>query len=385
MKTTSETDAYFPSYPMSSVIYLSCALTLIVAAISLPFLQVDISVTSPGLIRPASITSTIQSVHTGQIKESYLSENKTIHKGDLLFVIESQSLAEQWKHYTEKITLKENLIHDARMIIASSFQYRDLSKNWNTSTTLPAFRTSVYRQSYNHFRQGILEARTRYNKSKNDFDRQNKLFKDQVIAAIEFEMFQFELLKSEDALKQIIESSCNQWENELRTLREEKSELKSQLAIAEKEQAELYVRAPISGTLQNLAGVYPGSLVYTNQELGQISPDTSLLVIALVPPSEIGLIQKGMKVNLQIDAFNYNQWGMATGEAIDLSQDVKIIDNKPLFEVRCSMDQEYLQLRSGYKGFLKKGMTLRARFLVTKRSLWELLYDKVDDWANPNL
>jgi len=33
----------------------------------------------------------------------------------------------------------------------------------------------------------------------------------------------------------------------------------------------------------------------------------------------------------------------------------------------------------------KKGMTLQARFIVTKRSLWQLLYDKVDDWANPNI
>jgi HlyD family secretion protein len=28
-------------------------------------------------------------------------------------------------------------------------------------------------------------------------------------------------------------------------------------------------------------------------------------------------------------------------------------------------------------------MTLRARFIVAERSLWQLLYDKVDDWMNP--
>jgi len=30
-------------------------------------------------------------------------------------------------------------------------------------------------------------------------------------------------------------------------------------------------------------------------------------------------------------------------------------------------------------------MTLQARFLVTERTLFQLLYDKADDWLNPNL
>jgi len=42
-------------------------------------------------------------------------------------------------------------------------------------------------------------------------------------------------------------------------------------------------------------------------------------------------------------------------------------------------------LKNGYEGKLKKGVTLQARFVVTERSLWQLLYDKVDDWVNPNI
>jgi multidrug efflux pump subunit AcrA (membrane-fusion protein) len=131
--------------------------------------------------------------------------------------------------------------------------------------------------------------------------------------------------------------------------------------------------------------VYAGSMVFANQELGQISPDTCLLVVAYVQPNDIGFIKKDMDVRLQVDAFNYNQWGMATGKVTEVPQDIKVVDNKPVFEVRCSLDKDFLQLKSGYKGLLKKGMTLQARFIITKRSLWQLLYDKVDDWVNPNL
>jgi len=32
---------------------------------------------------------------------------------------------------------------------------------------------------------------------------------------------------------------------------------------------------------------------------------------------------------------------------------------------------------------LKKGMSVSARFRITRRSLFDLLYQKMDDWVNP--
>ena len=37
------------------------------------------------------------------------------------------------------------------------------------------------------------------------------------------------------------------------------------------------------------------------------------------------------------------------------------------------------------KGKLKKGMTLQAYFNVARRSLYQLLYDKIDNWLNPQV
>jgi membrane fusion protein, peptide pheromone/bacteriocin exporter len=46
-------------------------------------------------------------------------------------------------------------------------------------------------------------------------------------------------------------------------------------------------------------------------------------------------------------------------------------------------DRDYLQAHQGLKGLLKKGMTVTARFVVARRSLWELLYESVDSLFNP--
>lgn len=71
-----------------------------------------------------------------------------------------------------------------------------------------------------------------------------------------------------------------------------------------------------------------------------------------------------MAVRFQVDAFNYNQWGMATGKVLEISNDIYTIDEKPVFIVKCQLDKEFLQLKNGYKGYLKKGMTLQARFMI---------------------
>lgn len=34
---------------------------------------------------------------------------------------------------------------------------------------------------------------------------------------------------------------------------------------------------------------------------------------------------------------------------------------------------------------LKKGMNFTGRFIVTKRTLYHLLFDNVDDWLNPKI
>ena len=126
-----------------------------------------------------------------------------------------------------------------------------------------------------------------------------------------------------------------------------------------------------------------GSLISSGIQLAEISPLSDLIVESLINPNNIGLLEKNLQVQFQVTSFNYNQWGLATGKIIDIGNDVQIVNNTPVFKILCSIDQEYLALKNGFKGYLKKGMTVNTRFELTERSLFDLLYDKMDDWLNP--
>lgn len=141
--------------------------------------------------------------------------------------------------------------------------------------------------------------------------------------------------------------------------------------------------SPIDGTIMVSKQLSVNSFVYSGQNIAAISPDDSLIVECYVSPTDIGFIQKGQKVGLQFDAFNYNQWGLGSAEVYDIDRNLTIQDNLSYFVVRCKITKQTLSLKNGYSVDVKKGMTLTGRFFITERTLWQLLFDKIDDWFNP--
>jgi len=129
-----------------------------------------------------------------------------------------------------------------------------------------------------------------------------------------------------------------------------------------------------------------GDFVYPNQKFAEISPDSDLIAVTYISPADIAFLEKGQEVKFQVDAFNYNQWGVATGKVLEIADDLTMFSEKEAgFLVTCQLDSTELYLSSELKGGIRKGMTFNARFVVARRSLFQLLYDNVDDWLNPSV
>lgn len=87
---------------------------------------------------------------------------------------------------------------------------------------------------------------------------------------------------------------------------------------------------------------------------------------------------------IQVDALRYTEWGLLNAKIIDVSNDM-IIDEKEsvYFRVKCKPEQNHLSLKSGVQADFVKGMSLNARIVIARRTLFNLLFDKTDDWINP--
>jgi multidrug resistance efflux pump len=358
-------------YKKSSLIYISSVAFTCVLLAALPFIKVGISAQSPGSLRPLAEKTEVRPLVAGTITRLYARENQPVLKGDTLLLLQSGAMQAQLTLNTRQQAEKTAFISD----LTSLVQNRTLAGS---------LRTQLYTQQAAQFHYQEQQLRNQLQKSAHELATSQRLYASKVIARIELEDKTFAHRKLLDEARVLTETQRSQWQSDLNTQRASLAELREQQQQLRQESRLYSLTAPVAGSVQQLAGKYVGSYVQAGELLGTISPDGDLLAECYVSPKDIGFIHAGGPVRFQVDAFDYNQWGMIEGQVTDVARDYVLLGEKqPVFKVRCRLNRSYLQLKNGYRGQLRKSMTVRARFLLAERSLWQLLFDKADDWLNP--
>ncbi len=361
---------FVQQHTSSRVIYLILLLLLIFLLLLLPILTVDITTQSNGVIRSVDEDNILQSAVYGEVKHAAIFENTTVRQGDTLIVISTHKIDEQINYY--QLQKREEIIHMS-----------DLTQLLDTGKLLLA--SDLFKQESTGFHGKLEEQRVKMVRAEKEFLVAEVLYRKNVIPRMEYE----EKCNNHDYELSHYKNICIQqklvWQSKLTDLGLKVEGFNSGIAQLEREKRQYIITAPIAGTITTNAGIREGNFVVPNQQLGRISPDNKLVVECYVGPSNIGLIRQSMKVRFQFHAYNYNQWGIGSGIVTEISNNVITINSQPFFKVRCSLDQNYLMLKNGSKGFLKKGMTLTGRFMIINRTLFQLLYDKTDNWLNPKI
>ncbi|QEC51359.1 HlyD family secretion protein [Anseongella ginsenosidimutans] len=360
----------------SQFVYLAVLLFIALVFAAMFVVKADVIVKGSGMLTAADERSWIKTPVSGRVAVVFAKENQPVKKGQVLFTMESAILEEEFSYLRER---KRKLIRqegDLRQLLTIC---REKSLELPVSLASP-----LYIQQFGLLKQEVRRAANQLQNAAAVFKRNEYLFKSQVLAAAEFDKYRYALEAARSGLQLVYEEQGGRWQAALNELNSEMRELVLRENKLNKEKEYYTIRAPAGGIVQQLQGVQEGSFFSQGEQVAQLSPDSGLLARILIPPADIGLLEEGMPVRLQVDAFNYQQWGMITGTVSDISEDVLLTqDRRPFFEVKCKLKKTALMLSNGYPGKLKRGMTLQARFLVTERTLFQLLHDNVDDWLDP--
>ena len=350
-------------------IYLVVVLAIAVFIALLPIIKIDISSQSRGVIRSKIDNVPVMAVVSGRIADINIYNNSRVNRGDTLIkIVQDNLLAEKQLNDTIYAT-NADILADLNNVL--------LGKQ--------TLKTPLIRESFYKFNTQKAELQSKVAQSQINYQRYKTLFEKEVIAKAEFEKYQFEYQFAKQALNSFIKQQMAAWQNQKNELVLQLQNLEGNNNKLDVEAQNYYVIAPSSGTIENFIGLQAGSSINAAQAIAYISPNEQLIVENTVSPTDIGLIKIGQTVKFQLDAFNYNQWGLLTGKVIDIDQNITLQDNQAFFRVRCALDKHSLQLKSGYETQVSKGMTLTSRFMITERSLFDLLFDKVDDWLNPKI
>lgn len=356
--------------PKSQIIYTIVSGAVVAAIIAAIFIKVDVSVNVPGIIRPLSEKSELRSLVSANIAKVLVKEGEHVKEGQLLLSLQQDVTNNRLDQAGFELTQRETHMHDLALLAKGAGPSRLYS--------------NLYKQQYLGFQANLAEKRSVLDKLKSDYQMYGKLYDEKIIARKEFFEKKYAYEQSRAVYQAAIAAQNSQWQQELERLRLETRQWQAGKKELQREKDMLEIRAPVGGTMQQFSGRYRGGSIQTGEVIGYISPDSGMVAEVYVSPQDIGYIHTGMTVKCQVDAFNYNSWGILPGKVQSVDNDFTLVNNAPVFKVKCLLDKNHLQLSNGVKGYLKKGMTMQCRFILARRGLLQLLYERADSWINPH-
>jgi len=341
------------------------AFLLIITCLS----SIDVSIQCRGIIRSSGENIPITSLQSGRIIYQKMTPNIAVKKNDTLLILDSKEKNNEKNRLEDELNLKKSILADLTKVI-----------QLNNSGLVNASIQEDYYRYITHFNELELKSEQAQIKS----NRDQFLFREKVIPLIEYEKSKFENEIAKEVSKGFKKDNLTRWQFEIKEISKELISISNELIKVRLEKNNYFIKAPIAGHIVNTIGVTENSNLVNGQVLAHISPNENLIIECVISPKNIGYINTSQPVKFNLDTFNHNQWGSLSGYVIEIDKNPRIINNEMVFVVRCAYSNQDLMLKNGVKGKIIKGMTLTGNFFLVKRMIIDLLFDRVDDWINPN-
>ncbi len=154
--------------------------------------------------------------------------------------------------------------------------------------------------------------------------------------------------------------------------------------MQEETRRETVIRAPVSGTVTNIA-VSRGASLAADAPLATVLPvGSGLEAQLLVPTRAIGFVQPGNEVVLRYDAFPFQRFGQHRGSVHNVSRTVwspgervgPVTVREPVYRIDVQLERQTVDA-GGQEIDLRPGMLVSADILLEKRTVFEWIFEPV--------
>jgi hemolysin D len=182
------------------------------------------------------------------------------------------------------------------------------------------------------------------------------------------------LLAADEELRVLVTDFRQQALDGLRAAEEQIGQMTPEVSKAGQRNRLMTLRAPVSGTVQQLAVHTVGGVVTPAQPLLVVVPSEEALEIeATVLNKDIGFVRPGQPVTVKVDSFPYTRYGYLTGKVVSVSHDAAQDEQLGLvFPARVKLERATLNI-DGVNVRLSAGMSLSAEIKTGKRRVIDYL------------
>lgn len=156
------------------------------------------------------------------------------------------------------------------------------------------------------------------------------------------------------------------------------TETETLLKAAQTKLEQMYLYAPVNGTISTLKLKNSGEVIQPGQTVAEITPERAPLILsALVPNHEAGLVQVNMKAQVKFDAFPYQEYGIVPGRVIAISPDAETDERgNAVYRLKIALDRKAV-VHEGRTVQLKPGQTAQAEVVTRQRRLLDIFLDPI--------
>jgi hemolysin D len=363
-----------PASPVGRAIAATIAAAFTLAVIWASFSHIDIVATAQGKIVPSARTKTIQPLETGIVQAIHVQDGDHVSAGQVLIELDqTATMADQRRAAHDLLSARLDIarlsslratlnsdeppqllnkpdhaseadieqVHDAMMAqaaeqeaklasldrqiqqkAAEAEQVKATIAKLDASMPYVEEGATIRRKAMDiQFgnRVAYLDAQTRFVEQQNErIVQQHKLT--EIGAAGQALEKQFAQTKG---------TYAHQIFADLAEAERKAGEFAQDLVKAEQRASERVLRAPLEGTVQQLAIHTVGGVVTPAQQLMLVVPtDSKLEAEAMISNRDIGFVSEGQAAEVKVDTFNFTRYGLIEGKVVAVSRDA-IIREKP--------------------------------------------------------
>jgi hemolysin D len=229
----------------------------------------------------------------------------------------------------------------------------------------------------------INQARKRLIEQQNSYERLRQQHKS------DRKQSQFRLGEQQNGLRSLTETGklalldtkkqLQDLQGQLSTLNSEIHQTKTQIQDLTYQILQRTIRAPAKGTLFQMPIKTIKDYVQPDQLIAQLAPaGSSLLLKAQIPTQDSGSLKVGLPVKLKFDAYQFQRYGIISGQLIKISPSSRILQTpqgqQEVFDLDIVLNETAVQGR-GKQIALKAGQTASAEVIVRQRRVIDFLMD----------
>lgn len=336
--------------------------------------KIDQTVSAPGQVISSARTQMIQTVDGGVLSALMVQEGEAVKAGQLLAVLEKDRVSASYEESrSNQASLQTDLIR-----IRAEIEGREpvFGEQFREYPDFVIAQQRLYRQRLQSLRDELDYLQANLAMATEELETNRGLFASGDVSRLEVMRSEREV----NSVKGKISEARNRYQKDAH---EQLAKVEAQLASAQYKLDErsnvlehTEFRAPVAGVVKYLRVNTLGGVLRAGDELMQISPTGSDMVIEVrVNPADVGQLRLGLPVAIKLDAFDYYIFGQLKGTLIYLSSDT-LTENMEggrsvsYYRARIRVDEKSKKANPKFAHVeLRPGMTSSVDILIGSRSV----------------